>query len=313
MVQFEIYQKYFEVSSVDDLIQLFQDSLIITNRTPEFFVDWKKVKQNVDSIKIELSLWNSLIGSGNIEEDFTKLIKDYPEVIKTIPILLAIREREFPIIVDFFNLEKGIKQLNFNKTRYSKVTDSEVEDYLSFVKKAGILELFNYIKNFYDYVLGVEVGMDTNARKNRSGTAMEMLLKPVIEEIAAKFGCKVLFQKRFRAVAFWGNVPPSLANRKSDFILYSSDKFVNIEVNYYSGAGSKPEEIVDSYINRRNELAANNWSFIWITDGNVWKGSESQLSKAFSEMDYVFNIEFTRKGLLYEALKQIFGRSPDEV
>ena len=305
MVKLDVYQKFFDISSIDELVKLFQDSLTVTNRTPDFFVDWQKVKQNADNIKIELSLWNSLIGSNNIESEFVNLITHYPEVIKTIPILLAIREREFPIIVDLFSIEKGVKQLNFEKNRYSKISDSETKDYLSFVKNAGVLELFNYIKNFYDYVLGVEVGMDTNARKNRSGQAMELLLRPLIEKITLEFGCKVFSQEKFQSVALWGKVPPSLANRKSDFIICLGSNFVNIEVNYYSGAGSKPEEIVDSYINRRNELASNNWSFIWITDGDVWRGSESQLKKAFHELDYVFNIEFSRKGLLKEALSQI--------
>ena len=306
-MQLGLYQKYYNVSNLKELVKLFQDSLIITNRTPEFFVDWEKVKKNADTIKIELALWNSLIGSSNIESDFTQLIVDYPEVIKTIPILLAIREREFPIIIDFFNIERGIKNLDFKKDRSSKITETEVRDYTEFVKKAGIFELFNYIKNFHDYVLGVEVGMDTNARKNRSGQAMELVINPLIQEIANNFGFKVFFQEQFRVVeVLGGKVPISLANRKSDFILASNNKFVNIEVNYFSGPGSKPEEIVDSYINRRNELESNNWAFIWITDGDVWRRSENQLVKAFNELDYLLNISFARKGLLQEALLRIF-------
>jgi len=307
LVQLELYQKHYNVSNLDELVKLFQDSLIITNRTPEFFVDWEKVKKNADGIKIEISLWNSLIGSKNIESDFARLIVDYPEVIKTIPILLAIREREFPIIIDFFNIERGIKNLNFQKNRHSRITKTELKDYTEFVKKAGILELFSYIKNFYDYVLGIEVGMDTNARKNRSGKSMELVLRPLIQEIANKFGFKVFFQENFKVVeSLGGKFPLSLANRKSDFIIALNNKFVNVEVNYFSEAGSKPEEIVDSYINRKNELEANDWGFIWITDGNVWRGSENQLIKAFNELDYLLNIEFARKGLLQEALLQIF-------
>jgi len=309
MVRLELYQKYYNVSNLKELVKLFQDSLIITNRTPEFFVDWEKVKKNADSIKIELSLWNSLIGSRNIEYDFTQLVVDYPEVIKTIPILLAIREREFPIIIDFSNVEKGIKNLDFKKDRSSEITETEVKDYTEFVKKAGIFELFNCIKNFYDYVLGIEVGMDTNARKNRSGQAMELVLNPLIQEIANNFGFKVFFQEQFRVVeSLHGKVPISLANRKSDFILALNNRFVNIEVNYFSGPSSKPEEIVDSYINRRNELQSYNWAFIWITDGDVWRKSGNQLAKAFNELDYLLNIEFARKGLLLEALLHIFRR-----
>lgn len=309
MVDVEFYKKYYPVQNVSELVKVFQKTLIITNRTPEFFVDWVKVKKNVDEIKIELSLWNSLIGSKNIETDFVNLIEKYPEVIKTIPILFAIREREFPVIVDFYDLEKSVRNLDFNKNKYSKVSPLEINAYVEFAKKGGLLDIFYYVKNFYDYVLGVEVGLDTNARKNRSGEAMETLLTPLIKNIAKEMKCGLLSQKRFDLVkSLGGKVPLELANRKSDFILYIGKKFVNIEVNYYSGAGSKPEEIVDSYINRHNELVKNNWGFIWITDGDVWRISENQIVKAFNGLDYVFNIEFSRKGLLKEALSQIFNK-----
>ena len=59
-----------------------------------YYVDFEKVYVNVDSIKIELNILNSLIGSHNIEEDFSSLVAKYPEVLKCIPILLAVRSRE---------------------------------------------------------------------------------------------------------------------------------------------------------------------------------------------------------------------------
>ena len=173
------------------------------------------------------------------------------------------------------------------------------------MKNSGLFILFEITKNLFDYVLGVEVGMDTNARKNRSGEAMEQLIKPVIERTSKELGARCLFQQKFGSVGLFGRIPASLANRKTDFIVYKEDRFVNIEVNYYSGAGSKPEEIVDSYINRKNELEGYGWDFIWITDGNVWKGSASQLTKAFQNMDYVFNINFSNRGLLKTALNKI--------
>lgn len=309
MVDIELYRRFYPVRNVRELVGKFQDTLITTNRTPEFFVNWTKVRKNADEIRIELSLWNSLVGSSNIQTDFGNLIKNYPEVVKTIPILFAIREREFPVIVDFNDLQKGFKNLNFNKTRYSKLTSEEIGDYVDFAKKGGILQLFHYIKNFYDYVFGVEVGLDTNARKNRSGEAMETLLAPLLKIITAETNSRMLSQREFNSVQlFGGKIPKELANRKSDFILYRGNHFVNIETNYFSGAGSKPEEIVDSYINRRNELAKSNWSFVWITDGDVWRGSGNQILKAFNYLDYVFNIQFCREGLLKEALLQIFGK-----
>ena len=307
MVSLKFYQDTLQVSTIQDLVKSFQKSLVVTNRTPEFYVNWEKVNRNVDTIKIELSLWNSLIGSENIEDDFVNLITQYPEVIKTIPILLAIRDIVFPVIIDFYNVDKGVKGLNFKKNRHSTLSNYEIEEYLDFVKKSGLFSVFSYIQNFYDYVIGVEVGMDTNARKNRSGHAMELLLQPIIEDVSRELDCKVLIQQSFSSVRLRGKVPVSLANRKSDFIVLKDGVCVNIEVNYYSGSGSKPEEIVDSYINRKNELSGYGWHFIWITDGQVWQRSESQLSKAFSELDYIFNIDFVRKGLLKKALQSIFS------
>lgn len=308
LVKFELYKNFYHVHTIQELIKTFQNTLVTTNRTPDFFVNWTKTKRNADKIKLELSLWNSLIGSNSIESDFANLITKYPEVIKTIPILFAIRELEFPVIANFNDQQINLKNLNFNKTRNSTLTPKEISDYVDFAKKGGLLPLFNHIKDFYDFVFGVEVGLDTNARKNRSGEAMETLLMPLLKDIVTEINCKLISQQQFNSVQLLGGeIPQELANRKSDFILYRKNRFVNIETNYFSGSGSKPEEIVDSYINRQNELAKYNWQFIWITDGNVWRNSEHQIAKAFQNMDYIFNIAFCRKGLLKKALFDILA------
>ena len=294
-----------EFSSFGGLVNEFQKSLIVTNRTADFFVDWSKVRENTDILRMELSLMNSLVGSKSFEADFKVLAKRYPEVLRVIPILITVRELEFPVIMDFFDLNKGVMGLDFNMSRGSKLSDEEIDGYYRFVKNSGLSMLFESVKNLYDYVFGVEVGMDTNARKNRSGTAMEQLLKPVIEGASRDLGARCLFQKNFGFLGLTGKVPASLVNRKTDFIVYKGDRFVNIEVNYFQDSGSKPEEIVDSYINRKRELESYGWAFIWVTDGNVWSGSGSQLSKAFQNMDYVLNISLSSRGLLKAALEKV--------
>ena len=307
-MKLDVYRKFYEVNDIVSTVKLFQKTIIATNRTPEFYVDWKKVQKNLDEIKIELALWNSLINSSNIEDDFKKLITEYPEVIKTIPILHAIREREFPVIIDFHEKDVEVKHLNFNKTKYSKLAKEEIDGYIEFSQKSGIFVIFKHIKNFYDYVFGVEVGLDTNARKNRSGNAMENLLTPILSDISKQIGAHLLTQKEFNSVTIYGGHPPlGLVNRTSDYIIFKENKYVNIEVNYFSGAGSKPEEIVDSYINRKNELQMAGWGFIWVTDGDAWTNSENQIRKAFTDMDYVLNIQFIRAGLLKEALTQLLS------
>ena len=307
MVKLETYSKYYPAKNLNELVDSFQKTLVPTNRTPEFYVDWQKVKNNLDEIKIELSLWNSLINSNNIEADFRNLIVKYPEVIKTIPILHAIREREFPVILDF-QTETTVKNLDFKKGRNSKLSEKELYDYVEFAEKSGVFMVFGHIRNFYDYVFGVEVGLDSNARKNRSGDAMERLFEPILKEISAELGYHFLAQRNFESASLYGaKVPTELSKRKADFIVYKEKKFLNIEVNYYSGAGSKPEEIVDAYINRKNELEKHGWRFIWVTDGDAWRVAQNQIRKAFGEMDYVLNIQFARKGLLRDALIQLLG------
>jgi type II restriction enzyme len=165
-------------------------------------------------------------------------------------------------------------------------------------------------KCIQDYATGVEVGMDTNARKNRSGSAMEMALKPIVENIIAKQKSlyTVLFQKKFKYLEDNYNfkVNSSIRNRKADFIIIKNrNKVINIEVNFFSGSGSKPQEIVDSYIERQNELRENGFEFIWITDGIGWREQKNQIEKGFAKIDYLLNLHFVRIGLLEEFLWRI--------
>ena len=136
--------------------------------TWDYYTDFAKVYDKVDKIKTELYILNSLIKSQNIEADFKKLLKEYPQILKAIPILIA--KRETNIIIN-----DAIQKYyyNFKRQNYSD------DDYVLFMRKTGLFDLLtnHLISNLYDYVLGVEVGLDTNARKNRTGTAMETLVE----------------------------------------------------------------------------------------------------------------------------------------
>jgi hypothetical protein len=150
------------------------------------------------------------------------------------------------------------------------LNDKQIEEYLFFFEKMGLKHLFlNLIeKNVVDYVIGVLVGIDTNGRKNRGGIAFELACQPIIEEICQKYGIKLLIQKQFKVLKKYGfNVSEDIANRKADFILFKDNKCMNMEVNYFGGSGSKPEEIIDSYINREKDLKKDGIQFAFITDG----------------------------------------------
>ena len=126
---------------------------------------------------------------------------------------------------------------------------------------------------------------------------MESLINPILDKIK---GVKIIKQKAFKYLEEKEKIkiPQKLSNRKFDYVIINKDKYFNMEVNYYDGQGSKPQEIVDSYINRRNELVKEGCGFIWLTDGVGWRGGTNQITNAFNDMEYVLNIEFARKGIL---------------
>jgi len=305
----ELYFEFFNVQDEDGIVEEFLDTLVDTNRSFDFFVDWDKITKHVEEHKIEFNILNSLIGSKNFEDDLRKILLDYPGVLPVIPILLAIRELNFKVIRNF-----GSRDLNIVKYDFipRTLTSEEIDDIIEFFDKTGLKKFFLEMgaRSIQDYVIGIEVGMDTHARKNRSGDAMERLLKPIVESIATEENGfeAVLFQKFFRYLKtnYGIKVNSSIEDRKADFILIKKDKkVVNIEVNFFSGSGSKPQEIVDSYIERQNELKNHGFEFIWITDGEGWREQKNQIRKGFERIDYLLNLNFVRAGLLEEILCRI--------
>jgi len=307
MSNLEFYEKFFTVSDVNALVKLFQEEILNTNRDYNFYVDWEKVQNNLLDYKIKLNLLNSLIGSSNLSKDFKKLLQNYPEVVQVFPILAAERKQELEIISDINAKERTLDTYNFNIKKGVKLSSKEIDEHYSFIKKIGIVKLFSEIKDFYDYVFGVEVGMDTNARKNRGGKAMERITSPIIEGICNRNSINFFEEKKMGKIGkeHGIEVPEEYKNRKCDFLLVKEKKMINIEVNFYSGPGSKPEEIVNSYVQRSNSLTRVNVGFIWITDGHVWKTSTNQLTNAFRLQKYLFNLSFVKKGLLEAAIKEI--------
>lgn len=309
MSQLKLYKEFFGFNSVTDIRKGFQKSLVATNRSYSFYVDWKKVKKNIDKIKTELGLLDSLIGSTDLKNDFIKLVKKYPEVVKVLPLLLAIRELSFEVIESFDVQTTDVVALSFKKKHGENIKPNEIAAYWKLIEKSGSSEVFSFIKSFRDYILGVEVGMDTNARKNRSGTAMELILAPLIEQISTDLNLQLYSQKKFRFLEpeLGIDFPDLIHNKKFDFLLCKDTKPFNIEVNYFAGAGSKLE-IINSYIDRQSKLKRVNGGFALITDGQAWNGNISnELDSGLESLDFVLNLSFVRKGFLNEILKNFYS------
>ncbi len=261
MADMIFYRKYLNTSSVDEICKVITSTLIETNCTYDFLVNWDKVIQNRDIYKYETALLKSIKNSRNPVSDLTNLLTKYPNVIRVIPVLLACRDG---IVKVLDSIEKGLKYKDFHFEK-EKYTDDETKDIVQFTEKTGLLDMLCHMDSATDYLLGIEVGLDTNARKNRSGLFLEKITTETIQALCDSHDEYIFVsQKNFRYIKDTYNiqVPTTLIDRKFDYVIINRGKPTSVEVNYYGGTGSKPSEIVSSYINRGQELTKSGWKFI---------------------------------------------------
>ncbi|WP_207667956.1 DpnII family type II restriction endonuclease [Clostridium botulinum] len=303
-----------------DLVKIFTKSLLETNRGFNFYVNWERPSKIISEYNIELNILNALVKNKNYDEDFKKIVRKIPTVINVFPALFALsknereslkKEKDFFKVVNINALEDDVIEYRFNINDEETFNEYEIDKYLDFTKKIGLKYLFTDLleKHLVDYLIGCEVGLDSNGRKNRGGLAFELALEPIIVDIAEKYNIEVITQKQFKTLRQKGfEISEDIANRKADFILIKNNKIMNIEANFYGGSGSKPEEIIDSYINRQEDLRNNSIKFALITDGKKCWGNERkpQLLKGFRHLNYLLNFNMSKNGMLEEIIKNIF-------
>ncbi|MDO5095934.1 MAG: DpnII family type II restriction endonuclease [Peptostreptococcaceae bacterium] len=299
-----------------DLVNIFVDNILTTNREYSFFVNWENAK-SYEEFSIELHAMSSLIRNENFKETFFNLLKKLPSVVNTFPLLFALSKMEREElwkgrkIFEVIDSEKEVERFTFSRVSDDKsFSNEEIERYYNFFDKMGLKFLFLNLleQNVVDYVVGALVGLDSNGRKNRSGTFFESICKEIIEDICVKYGIEMIEQKQFKKLSDYGIAieDKDILNRKADFILIRDNKALNIETNYYYAAGSKPEEIIDSYINRAHELKRNGIEFVLLTDGSCWDNkNKNQLNKAFRHI-VIMNYYMAKNGYLEEKIKEAF-------
>lgn len=266
-----------------------------------YYIDFNKVYNNVESIKIELNILNSLIGSKNIETDFENLIKKYPETLKCIPILLAVREYEI------FAGENGdVKLYTFNKQI------NTITDYKLFMKKTGLFDLLSnhIINNLYDYVTGVETGLDSNGRKNRGGHQMEDLVESYIQKAGFKRDVNYFKEMYVSEVSRKWNIDLSAVSNQGkmekrwDFVVKTDNCIYLIETNFYGSGGSKLNETARSYKTIATEMKnVKGAKFVWFTDGAGWKSAARNLEETFDVLDDIYSINDMQNGIMKELFK----------
>ena len=305
----DIYLKVLQLDDNQLVIDYFYNTLLITNRSFDFFTNWKKIKKNFSKYRIELNTLSALINDENFDDTLKTILLDHPKVLPVIPMLLAVRSIKIPIIDNFYS--EKIKNYNIDFS-IRKLKIEEIDEIVLFFRDTGLKDFFMNLsqKSIPDYYIGVEVGLDTHARKNRSGKVMEKYILNILNEInMKKEGLFRIFTQRkyeFLKKDYSYKINSALIDRKADFILVRNDqKIIAIETNFYSGTGSKPQEIVNSYIQRQDELKKIGVEFIWITDGFGWTKQKNQMNLAFERLNFISNIAFLKMGLLEQIIMSV--------
>lgn len=266
-----------------------------------YYIDFDKVHRNVDSIKVELNILNSLIGSATIENDFEVLVNKYPEILKCIPLLLAVRASEICAMDG-----DGAFTYTFRKQTLP------VEQYKLFMRKTGLFDLISkhLVNNLVDYVTGVETGLDSNGRKNRGGHLMENLVESFIQK-AGFVKDESFFKEMYihQITDRWGIDLSAISNRgqmekRFDFVVKTDDMIYGIETNFYGSGGSKLNETARSYKTLALEAETiDGFAFVWFTDGKGWTSARNNLKETFDVMKHIYSIKDLENGIISEVFR----------
>lgn len=270
----------------------------------DYFVNWEKVLGNTRDLEVDLNIMNYLIGKDDIEKEFGYLLKKHPQIVRLIPVLLACRENQFKILTDLSG--GNLKYEDFSFKNKKSLSEAEIANAVRFAKETGLLKIFKdkTIKNVIDYTVGIEVGLDSNGRKNRGGTAMETVVETFIADICKSQGFSYMKQATSEKVfAEWKlKLSVDKSSRRFDFAVYNSKTLYLIETNYYGGGGSKLKATAGEYKSLYDFISKDGHKFIWITDGLGWESTTRPLEETFNHIEYLLNLKMLTVGLLKDII-----------
>ena len=255
----------------------FMSQLQETNQTLDFFCDFEKISENVDDIKLSLCMLNSLIGASDMRKAVETIWKRDKSAFNVMDILIAVRS-------------EGKKKV-LDKLGSCVVLDSlftSIDGVMEFLDGTGLTEIFQSkkINDLVDYVFGIETGLDTNARKNRSGHVMEERVAQILNKEGINYRQEVYSSE-------WPEITKVLGDdeKRFDFVIDTAKKTYLMEVNFYSGGGSKLNEVARSYSDIAPKInSVPSFEFVWITDGIGWKSAKNKLQEAYNIIPSIYNL-----------------------
>ncbi len=257
---------------------LFMSQLAETNATLDFYTDFSKIRENVRSIEIKLNTLNYLIGKEDLDTAVKELWENDKRVFSILDILIATRQDQHKKYLD----EKG-------KAHLVHELLNSYEGVMSFLNETGLADVLKNkdIKNLVDYVFGVEAGLDTHARKNRSGDITELLLHRILTANGIEHRREV-YSREFPAI----KEALGTDEKRFDFVIKTKRCTYLIEVNFYSGGGTKLNEVARSFSGIAPKVnSVEGFEFVWVTDGQGWNSARNKLEEAYNEIDRMYNFE----------------------
>lgn len=268
----------------------------------KYYIDFNTVYKNAEKYKVELNILNSLIGSKNIENEFENIVRKYPETLHCIPIMLAVRKLEISILDE----KNNMYNYNFKEKNYS------FDQYKVFMRETGLFELLQnrLVNNLYDYILGVECGLNSNARKNRGGHLMENIVEKYIQKAGFKKNETYFKEMYLNEIEEKWKLDMSFISNKNqetkrfDFVVKTDKCIYGIETNFYASSGSKINEVAKSYRMLSEEASkVVGFEFIWFTDGLGWSSTRNNMKVTFDKMEHVYNIADMENGIMRRLFK----------
>lgn len=261
---------------MSEQFKIFLSQLSETNATLDYFTDFKKIKGNVNKIAIKLNQLNYLIGKADIKAAVNELYEENSKAFEVLDIFIAIRKNKN---AKTFNNKGEIVMLDSYFTSPESICE--------YIEETGLGEIFRNkdVKNLVDYVFGIEVGLDTNARKNRGGENMSKAVSLFFDK------AKVSYKKEVSNTVFPEILSLGADVKRFDFVIKTKKKTYLIETNFYNGGGSKLNETARSYSDVAPKINQyENYEFVWITDGQGWFSAKNKLEEAYSIIPSMYNL-----------------------
>lgn len=304
------YYKNLKLNSSDEIFKYLLDTLKDSIYTWDYFTDFEKCMIKVQNYEKELKELNILTNtkSTEIDQKLLKIVNNNYKVKEALLLLLALRidKLKATAIIEDFNSLNSINKYDLFKSKKC-LSKNDEKELLKFFKESGLKQFFvdRQVCSLVDYCKGVEVGMDTNARKNRTGDSMETICESYVKKLCDKKGYQYMSQAIASSIKykFGRTIKLDKINRIFDFAINTNNNCYLIEVNFYSSGGSKLKATAGEYKELSDLLNKQGLEFIWITDGKGWDTAKTALRETFDHNDYIFNLDMVKDGVLEQVIK----------